>query len=73
MLSHYWLPIQHGSEILGSEVHNGLYEVKFMVVHVPRIAHILTKSASSMETKSSQLCLLWKIFNPLAQGATCPR
>ena len=61
MLSHYWIPIQHGSEILGSEVRNGLYEVKFMVVHAPHIAHVLTKSTSLMETKSST-------FHPQTDG-----
>ena len=36
-----------------------LVEVEFMVVHMPRIAHNLTKSALPTKTRSFQLYLIW--------------
>ena len=42
----------------------GFVKVEFMVVHVPRIAHNLTKSTLSTKTRFSQLYLLWSVFDP---------
>ena len=43
-------------------------EVEFMVVHMPRIAHNLTKSALPTKTRSLQLYLIWSVFSPRARG-----
>ena len=51
----------------------GFVEMEFVLVHVPTNTHVLTKSASLVETGSSQLYQLWLDFGPRTQGEACPR
>ena len=68
-----WLPIHHGRGIRGNECVMGFVEVEFVVVHVSISTHILIKSASLIETESSQLYLLWLVFGPQTQEVAYPR
>ena len=51
----------------------GIMKVKFVEIHVPINAHVLTKFTSSVEIGSSQLYQLWSIFDLRAQGVSCLR
>ena len=60
-------------EFVGAECVVGFVEVEFVVVHVPRIAHVLATSVSLVETRSSQFYLLLSIFGPHARGVAYKR